>query len=156
MSIFEQVKLADVYMTSNFVKRSTPHEFKAGDKVWLSTEHLHLGNQPSRKFKQRFIGPYTITTKVSSNAYQLQLPDTMKCHDVFHISILQPCDSSTTQPDFIPTTIETARDEHIVDHIVEHKISEPKDGFYSRGPVLVFKVRWYGYTSTTDDTWETY
>ena len=79
----------------------------------------------------------------------------MKCHNVFHISRLQPCNSSTAQPDFIPTTIEAARDEHIVDHIIEHQISKPKDGFYSRGPALVFKVRWYGYTSA-DDTWEFY
>ena len=87
MSISEQLKLADAYMMSDSVKRSTPHEFNARDKVWLSTEHLHLRNQPSRKFNQRFIGPYTITTKVSSNAYQLQLPDTMKCHDVPHLPI---------------------------------------------------------------------
>ena len=79
----------------------------------------------------------------------------MKCHNVFHISKLQPCHSSTEQPDFIPTTIEAVRDEHVVDHIVEHQISEPNDGLYSRGPALVFKVRWYGYTSA-EDTWETY
>ena len=78
MSIYEQLKLADAYMIRDSVRRSTPYEFHAGVKVWLSTEHLDLNNQPSRKFKQRFIGPYTITNKVSSNAYQLNLPDTMK------------------------------------------------------------------------------
>ena len=79
----------------------------------------------------------------------------MKCHNVFHISRLQPCTTPTEQPDFIPTTVEAAREEHIVDHIVDRQISQPRDGFYSRGPALVFKVRWYGYTSA-DDTWETY
>ena len=70
----------------------------------------------------------TITRKMFSNAYQLQLPETMKCH-VFHISRLQPCTSPTEQPDFIPTSVEANREEYSVDHIVDHQISQPRNGF---------------------------
>jgi phosphatidylinositol kinase/protein kinase (PI-3 family) len=66
--ITEELENTDVYMQHDAAKRSDAAiTFQEGDKVWLSTEHLKLHNQPSRKFQQRYIGPYSITSK-----YQLQ------------------------------------------------------------------------------------
>ena len=129
--------------------------FAEGDKVWLSTEHLKLHNQPSKKFQQRYIGPYIITSKISDAAFELDLPTTMQCHNVFHISKLRPWSIDNVQPDYIPVAIEKERQEFIVDHIVEHDIASARDGFYERGPCLVFKVRWAGYDEFAD-TWQTY
>ena len=42
-----------------------------------------------------------------------------------------------------------------MDHIVEHDIASARDGFYERGPCLVFKVRWAGYDASAD-TWQPY
>ena len=36
------------------------------------------------------IGPYEIIRKVSSLAYELKLPPKMRCHPVFHVSLLEP------------------------------------------------------------------
>ena len=95
-------------------------------------------------------------SKISNAAFELDLPKTMQCHnDVFHISKLRPCTSSDVQLDCIPVAIEQERQDFIVDHIVEHDIASVRDGFYERGPCLVFKVRWTGYDSFAD-TWQTY
>ena len=129
--------------------------FQEGDKVWLSTEHLKLHNQPSRKFQQRYIGPYSIISKISAVAYEINLPNTMNCHNVFHISKLRPCTITDVQPDYIHVHVEKERQDFIVDSIVDHDIATARDGFYERGPCLVFKVHWAGYTSS-EDTWQTY
>jgi transposase InsO family protein len=154
--IAEELKNSDVYMQHDAAKKSNAAiTFNEGDKVWLSTEHLKLHNQPSRKFQQRYIGPYSIISKISEVAYEIDLPNTMNCHNVFHISKLRPCTTVDVQPDYIPVQVEKERQDFIVDSIVDHDIATARDGFYERGPCLVFKVHWAGYTSS-DDTWQTY
>jgi hypothetical protein len=46
----------------------------------LSTQNLKLLNQPSNKFRSRYIGPYTIIERISSQAYKLESPLNMKIH----------------------------------------------------------------------------
>jgi len=36
------------------------------------------------------LGPFEIVKKVSSLAYELKLPSNMRCHPVFHVSLLEP------------------------------------------------------------------
>ncbi len=129
--------------------------FNEGDKVWLSTDPLKLQNQPSKKFQQRYIGPYPIISKISDVAFELDLPKTVVCHNVFHISRIRHCTIAEVQPDYIPAATEKERQDFIVDQIVDHDIASARDGFYERGPCLVFKVRWVGYDSSAD-TWQTY
>ncbi len=63
-------------------QKSTPKQSNVGDRVMLSTQNLKLLNQPSKKFRARYIGPYNITEKISSQAYKLDLPSNMKAHPV--------------------------------------------------------------------------
>ena len=96
--ITEELKNSDVYMQHDAAKKSNAAiTFQEGDKVWLSTEHLKLHNQPSSKFQQRYIGHYSIISKISAAAYELDLPSTMKCHNVFHISKLRSCTTPDVQ-----------------------------------------------------------
>jgi hypothetical protein len=154
--ISEELKNADVYMKHDTARKTDKSvKFSEGDRVWLSTDHLKLHNQPSKKFQQRYIGPYMIISKISEAAFELDLPKTMQCHNVFHISKLRQCNTDNIQPDYIPVAIEKERQDFIVDHIVDHDIASARDGFYERGPCLVFKIRWAGY-DPSEDTWQTY
>lgn len=76
-----------------------PLTFSVGDRVRLTTQFLRLKDQPCKKFRDRYIGPFTITSKISDVVYRLALPSTMKCHPVFHISKLLPATSDTLHPD---------------------------------------------------------
>jgi len=68
-------------------------EFNIGDKVLLATKNINNPvdkNRPTRKLAPKFIGPYTIFKIISTTAYKLDLPEIMRIHPVFHVSLLKP------------------------------------------------------------------
>jgi hypothetical protein len=59
------------------------------NKVWLEGTNLkRLEGTP--KLSPRWYGPFRVAAKISHVAYQLDLPETWKIHNVFHASLLTP------------------------------------------------------------------
>src|SRR5271155_2123201 len=85
---------------ANYANQHRRHQvFKEGDQVLLSMRNINNSvdrNRPTKKLTNRFAGPYTITKVISTTAYKLDLPNTMKIHPVFHISLLKPYQPSPT------------------------------------------------------------
>jgi hypothetical protein len=78
-------------------RRSDTPDLEVGSRVMLSTKNLRLA-RPTRKFAEKYIGPYTISDKVSDVAFRLSLPpDLSKIHPVFHVSLLRPLPDSAIQ-----------------------------------------------------------
>ena len=48
---------------------------------------LSLGKY--KKLRARYYGPYQITQKINDQAYRLDLPNHLKVHNVFHVSLLK-------------------------------------------------------------------
>ena len=65
--------------------------FAVGDRVLLSTQHLKLigERKRARKLTERYIGPYRVNRVVNANAYELELPASLKIHPVINISHLK-------------------------------------------------------------------
>ena len=63
-----------------------PLVYKVGDMVWLLTKNIKT-ERLSKKMDYKMIGPYKVKKLVESS-YQLELPHTMKIHDVFHPNLL--------------------------------------------------------------------
>ena len=85
-------------------KKRKDVQFSMGDLVLLSTTNLRMKNIPS-KLQRKFVGPFSIVDKISPLVYKLQLPDTWKIHNVFHISLLRPWRQSlysTEQQQVVP------------------------------------------------------
>jgi hypothetical protein len=140
-------------------QRSTPKQFNVGERVMLSTINLKLLNQPSKKFRSRYIGPFKIIEKISSQVFKLELPSNMKVHPVFHISLVKEFNSlfpETKVHDNIPSSNDMiyGNDTFFVHSITDHKIA-PHPFTYAKGPILLFKVKWEGYDSS-EDSWEPY
>ena len=65
-------------------------EYNVGDEVVLTTKHIkNYCPHPPAKIKARWIGPFTITQKVSPVAYRVDLPPGWHLHPVFHVDKLK-------------------------------------------------------------------
>ena len=65
-------------------------EYNVGDEVVLTTKHIknYCPHLPA-KIKARWVGPFTITQKVSPVAYRVDLPPGWRLHPIFHIDKLK-------------------------------------------------------------------
>ena len=66
--------------------RKEPLAYKMGNMVWLSTRNIKT-DRPSKKLDHKMIDPYKVKELIKSS-YQLELPHTMKIHDIFHPNLL--------------------------------------------------------------------
>jgi len=86
-----------------------PLEFAVGDKVFLSTINIKLKFKGSPKLLPKWLGPFKVTQVINPVAYRLELPNSLKLHNVFHISLLKAArdrPGSTTIPPPPPELIE--------------------------------------------------
>jgi hypothetical protein len=70
--------------------RRAEHSFTVGQQVLLSTKFLTLKLPGENKLLPKFVGPFTIQQAVGAVSFKLDLPACMKCHPVFHASLLKP------------------------------------------------------------------
>ena len=139
-------------------------ELEVGQSVLLSTQHLALKDKDrTKKLLPRFIGPFPVKRIISSVAYELDLPSTMKIHPVFHISklkVLKLRDSSSvpslsvdSQPDVSrppPELInEDGEEEWEVERIVNRRTVKQKNNRHR----TEYLVSWKGYPEW-EMTWE--
>ena len=75
-------------MAVNRSRRSV--EYKVGDEVVLATKNIknYCPHLPA-KIKARWVGPFTITQRVSPVAYRVDLPPGWRLHPVSHIDQLK-------------------------------------------------------------------
>ena len=118
--------------------------YKIGDKVWLLRRHIQT-TRPSSKLELKRLGRFKIIQKISCYACKLELPASMKCHPVFHVSLLEPPVKNPLagqkQPALPPI---------IVDNSVELEVEEILDSKLVRKTLKYF-IRWVGYDELT---WE--
>jgi hypothetical protein len=63
-------------------------EMKVEDQVWLEGKNLQIIG--SRKLLPKWYRPFTILEQIGQVAYRLELPASMKVHNVFHMDLLMP------------------------------------------------------------------
>jgi RNase H-like domain found in reverse transcriptase/Integrase zinc binding domain/Reverse transcriptase (RNA-dependent DNA polymerase)/Integrase core domain/Chromo (CHRromatin Organisation MOdifier) domain len=123
-------------------KRHSGVQFKVGDEVMLATRHLHLpwvGS--SRKLRNPWVGPFSIVSMKGDNAAELDLPPTMKCHDVQNVSKLKHFQASPERfsgRQVVPaaTLFEDGHEEFTVEEIL---------GKRGKGGKVEYLVKWLGY-----------
>ena len=69
-------------------KKGKANDYKVGDLVMLNTKDLkyQMVGRRTEQLTERFVGPYKVKKIVSSNAVELELPNTIKIHPVVNVS----------------------------------------------------------------------
>ncbi|KAF8749463.1 hypothetical protein RHS01_09966 [Rhizoctonia solani] len=120
-------------------------EYSVGKKVWLDGKNIELRTN-SNKLDPKRLGPFRILEKISSHAYRLELPETLRIHNVFYVGLLSKSHKSPSQP-FLeqppPETIE-GEEEYEVEQIINSKRQQGK---------WFYLIKWKGY-SPEDNSWE--
>ena len=144
--LHDEIKKANKASAEAFDRhRSAIPDFSVGDKVWLSTKHIKT-TRPAKKLDHRFLGPFKISEKISSHAYRLALPPSMKIHNVFHVQLLEPFVDNNidnrVQPPPPPIEVE-GQEEYEVEAILDSRINRR----YAES--RRYLVKWLGYNDTT-------
>ena len=124
---------------------------EVGNQVLVKTAHLNpdvYSNAPTKKLLPRWAGPYKILKRIDSVAYKLDLPATIKAHNVFHVSALKEYlepDDKDRRPERPPPVITNSSDDEFeVEVILDDRIRRNK---------LQYLVKWKGYP-LHEATWE--
>ena len=121
--------------------------YTIGDCVWLSTDNLRLPCA-SWKLSECWLGPYSITKLVRTNAIELHLPRSMCIHLVVNISCIKPYRNR------LPGQLVSAPGPSSVteDCEEEYEVAFVIDSQY-KGKRLEYLVHWKGWLDM-DCTWE--
>jgi hypothetical protein len=115
---------------------------KERDKVYLLRRNIKT-KRPSDKLNHKKIGPFKISRKLSDTNYELPLPQGMRQHPVFHISLLEPAPQNAK----IETRIET-----IDEYNKEYEVEQILDSRQHQG-AREYLIKWKGYDAS-ENTWE--
>ncbi|CAL9249063.1 unnamed protein product [Arabidopsis halleri] len=134
-------------MKKNADKKRREVVFQVDDWVYLKLQpyrQLSVARRTCHKLAAKFFGPFRVLERIGAVAYRLQLPDTTKIHNVFHVSQLKAVLGDLSQipvcdpPEFMEDTF-----------LSPEKIMEVR--FNSTGG-REFLVHWKDH-SVADDSW---
>lgn len=133
------------------VGREPSPAYQVGDMVWLNVKNIRT-ERLSKKLDFKNIGPFRISGVVNPRAYRLELPTTMKVHNVFHTSLLHPAARDPmpgqVQPPPPPVVVERERgeeDEWEVEAIQDSRVRYKK---------IQYLVKWKGYENVDWRSWK--
>ena len=130
-------------------RRVPATHFLPGDLVWLNARNI-VTRHPSRKLDHRPLGPFEVIANHHLHtpyAVRLRLPETMRIHPIFHVSILEhaaddPFPGQRADPP--PPVVVDGEEEYHVAKILDYRT-------FGRWRKLQYLVRWVGYNRPT---WE--
>ena len=97
----------------------------------------------------KWMGPFKVLSKVNDVAYRLELPESWRIHDVFHVHLLKPYHKNGTHQPPPPALLVDGEEEFEVEEILAH---EPKAKTKSDNKVkFLVKGKGFGHEN---NTWE--
>ena len=123
-------------------KRSEGPDLKKGDPVYLLRRNIKT-KRPSDKLDHTKLGPFKIEEKLGPVTFKLKLPETMRIHPVFHISLLEPAPQNARQTS-VDISEELQEQRFEVERILDCQDIDNKPHYL---------IKWTNYPES-DNTWE--
>ncbi|QRW18194.1 Retrotransposable element Tf2 protein [Rhizoctonia solani] len=125
-------------------EEGSPTVFEVGEEVWLDARNVNLKTLSPKLTEQR-LGPFKVSKKISNRAYRLELPSTMRIHNVFYVGLLSKVkrDDKRAFENCPPPVTVDGEEEYEVEGITD---MEERNGKW------FFRVKWKGYGSE-ENTW---
>ena len=124
--------------------------YQVGAQLLLSTVGLRLKvlSTGTEKLQPKWVGPFACIERIGNLAYKLDLPETMRIHDVFHVSLLKPYyNDGRALPPPPPEVIED-EPEWEVERILDHRVIKHK-----KTSKVEYLIRFLGY-GPEHDVWQ--
>jgi hypothetical protein len=96
--------------------------FDVGTQVLLSIFNIKLKMPEARKLLPKWIGHFKVLKRVGNVAYRLELPETLKIHDVLHISLLKSYKTSSKVQPPPPPILENDELSFDVERVLTHEV----------------------------------
>jgi hypothetical protein len=117
-------------------KHRVDHSFEVGDLVYL-------------RLQPRFFGPYRVSRRIGAVAYELELPQGRKIHNVFHVSCLKKALSQHVRPiEALPPMDEEGQ---LV--LIPKEVLEVREKRLRNRSIKEYLIRWKD-LPIEDATWE--
>ena len=134
--IKEQSTLSRRRMTEQANRQRSEVAYEVRDLVFLSSKNITTA-RPSKKLDDKMLGLFKITAKIGSS-YRLELPASMRIHNVFHPSLLR---KAATDP--LPGQRVVPPGPVVVNEEEEWELDDILDARQiGRNRRLQFRVRW--------------
>jgi hypothetical protein len=75
-------------------------KFQEGDEVWLNIKNFQLPEGLSHKFLGPYASPFKVLEKKLFDTYKLELPENLRVHPTFHVSLLKPVAHDASRPNW--------------------------------------------------------
>jgi hypothetical protein len=134
-----EINRADHWYQDNADQHQLPSlNYQPGDLVWLDARNWKT-HHPSCKLDNKRHGPFKVLAKVSPYTYRIELLPTIKCHNVYHVSLLELAANDLYPGQWLelPPPVEIdSEDEYLIEAILDSRM---------HGHKLQYLVKWIGY-----------
>jgi hypothetical protein len=70
-------------------RRAEQLTFRVEDQVLVNAKNMTT-RRPTKKLNHRYLSSFPVIKLIGGRAVQLGLSKTMRCHNVFHVSLIEP------------------------------------------------------------------
>ena len=118
-----QVKKTVEQQAKYYNAKHKPQSYKIGDMVYLNSKNINL-MRPSKKLNYKYYGPYEVELPIKKQVYCLWLSPSIKIHNVFHVSLLEPYNvqSGSALLPLLPIIVNEGEKEYEVEEILDSQL----------------------------------
>ncbi len=117
-------------------------KFQVGDEVWLNIKNFWLPEGLSHKCMGPYVGPFKVLEKKLSDTYKLELPENLRVHPTFHVSLLKPVSRDASRPN---RENNSRPPPDLVHNEPEFEVEAVLKSRQLRGREREYLVKWKGY-----------